>query len=188
MNARQIAELLRNPPAELVAQCVPGMRCAEYESEKLFQFRRHRGLEPIRLGLYYYLLPTRGPCSGLAQEINSCRNVIDTFLAASVLCDYLVEEDIPVPPPILALLDQARRADKHALVRGHLQSGETRKLSNREIARRCGCSEGLVRKIRAQPSAYGTQMGDTIQVRRGGSTYTMQRRATRRSSDASSPR
>lgn len=63
--------------------------------------------------------------------------------------------------------------DKRKAVETLLRDKEWGKWSNREIARRCGVVEGLVRKIREELSAYCTQIEIPRKVERNGTVYTM---------------
>jgi hypothetical protein len=177
MTGRQIEQLCSNPPPQIEERCVEGMECEseEDEPERVFQVRRHRGLEPVPLGGRHYLLRMDPVVRGMAAELNKAKNVLSMQAAASALFDRLSERDIPVPPPVLAVLRQLNADGKRALVLRLLESPDTRSLGNREVACRCGCSDGLVRSVRAELSAHGAQMPDTITVQRGGTRYAMRR-------------
>src|SRR5262245_57528086 len=155
MTGREIERLLRRPPADLLAQCVPGMTCSAYEPERLYQLRRYRGLERMEIGGVGYLLPC--DCWPIVQEIVQTQGRGgDALVSACALYDRLTERNIPVPPYVLALLGRASGRDRQSTVDRMVSDPATRALSNREIARRCGCSEGYVRQRRqVVPSAHG---------------------------------
>jgi hypothetical protein len=133
------------------------------EAEQLLCF--HRGLEPVHIGPQWYLLPTA--CRHLAAGLNRL-----DWLSAVMLHDYLLEQGAEVPAPVLVLLKAGRTADKRSVVRDALLQAGVASRSNREIARRCGVSEGLVRKVRAELSAHCAQMDAApeppLVVKRGG--------------------
>jgi hypothetical protein len=82
-------------------------------------------------------------------------------------------------------------ADKRRAVETLLADQEWSQWGNREIAKQCRVTEGLVRKIKKSLSAYSTQMeepSDERKVQRGGKQYTMKTSGIGKSgSDALAP-
>jgi hypothetical protein len=182
---RRVQELVANPPPEIEARCVPGMRSelqdvTECQFQAIMRLRRLRGLTEMWIGREEYLLPNNPVCHGLVREFNEAKKASFFFVAAQ-LHDWLMERGVPVPEPILVALrlgdqlPERRGRDGRYQARRMVADPKNLTLSNREIARQCKCSEGYVRRLRAEPSAHGAQIPDTIQVRRGRSTYPMRR-------------
>lgn len=179
---------------DTLSLCVPGMELSYWDvdergdaaSPAVADAWWEYGLAACRLGDAYYVLPDHAPerhpdLYGHPCPVREMAELVrqGDVVSAAALHDWLVEHEIPVPPPVLALL--AHPPGRTGMLRRRLeQEPELAQLSNREIARRCRVSEALVRRVRREmASAHpGAQIDTPRRVRRGQSEYTMRPRSS----------